>query len=181
MHSNLPFYRIDPILRPVVYCTAIAHASNNFEFALTRFLEATGTPKTQLLTALGCSRSSSAVSQYFFLQNILTQTTSFSQNYLRMLILYQTRLLGAADGSSTGISKQFALGALQSLAANHLHRGTLSSFLNDSIRKVVEYYGDATIVANTIKSLSSYFSSAQDLAFVNIQHLTFPLFYAQVI
>ncbi len=75
--------------------------------------------------------------------------------------------MGSADGSTAIISKQFALGALQSVAANHLHRGTLSSFLNESITKIVEYYGDATIVANTIRSLSNYFSTAQDLAFVS--------------
>ncbi len=54
--------RIPPILRPVVYCTAIAHGMNNFEFARDKFASSTGTDKTQLLTALGCSRDSESIS-----------------------------------------------------------------------------------------------------------------------
>lgn len=88
-----------------------------------------------------------------------------NHSFLKVLSFYP-RLLGAADGSSSQISKQFALAALQSVGANHMHRGVLSSFLDDSIREVVEYYGDATIIANSIKSLSSYFATSEDLAFV---------------
>lgn len=56
------FYRIPPVLRPVVYCTAIAHGRNNFEFARDKFASSTGTDKTQLLAALGCSRDSESIS-----------------------------------------------------------------------------------------------------------------------
>ncbi|ODM96179.1 Aminopeptidase N [Orchesella cincta] len=137
--SNPDVNPIDPMLRPIVYCTAIANRIDNFQFALERFAASTGTQQTQLLTALGCTTNNASVAL----------------------------LLGAADGSTSQISRQFALAALQSVAANHLHRGTLESFIRNSIEDVVEYVGNAAIIANTLRSLSSYYSSARELLFVN--------------
>jgi len=137
--SNPDANPIDPILRPVVYCTAIANGVDNFQFALERFAASTGTQQSQLLTALGCTANNDSIAL----------------------------LLGAADGSASQISRQFALAALQSVAANHLHRRTLESFIQNSIEDVVEYIGDASVVANTLRSLSSYYSSGRELLFVN--------------